>query len=98
MTTLTVTVPSWVNKEAAEDDFLRSLKGKALLKMEFYRSRMKPFQAKYDTTFSEFQQRVQTAAEENFAEWDDLIEWEAYQTAFTQWEERYQELEKWFRK
>ena len=98
MTTLTVKIPSWVKKEEAEDDFLRNLMGKALLKMEFYRSRMRSFQTKYHITFSEFQQRVQTAAEENFVEWDDLIEWEAYQTAFSQWEERYQELEKWFKK
>ncbi len=98
MTTLTVKIPSWVKKEEAQAAFLRNLMGKALLKMEFYRGRMQPFQTKYHTTFAEFQQRLNTATEENFAEWDDLIEWETYQTAFAKWEERYQELEKWFRK
>lgn len=98
MTTLTVKIPSWVKKEEAQEDFLRNLMGKALLKMEFYRSRMKPFELKYHISFPEFQQRVQTAKEENFAEWDDLIEWEAYQAAFAKWEERYEELEKWFKK
>ncbi|MBN2090454.1 hypothetical protein JW964_12645 [candidate division KSB1 bacterium] len=72
--------------------------GKALLKMEFYRSRIKPFEMKYQITFPEFQQRIQTASEEKFTEWDDFIEWEAYQIAFVKWQERYQELETWFKK
>jgi hypothetical protein len=98
MTTLTVKVPSWVKKEAAQEEFLSSLLGKALLKMEFYRSKMKPFETKYQLSFPEFQKRVESASKENFGEWDDLIEWEANYTAFLKWEERYKELEQWFEK
>lgn len=92
MTTLTVKVPSWVKKEEAREEFLRNLRGKALFKMEFYRSKMIPFEKKYGLSFIQFQEKVKSASEESFEEWDDLVEWEAYYTAFTEWESRYQEL------
>lgn len=98
MNSLTVKIPTWVNKDQAQEDFFRNLMGKALLKMEFYRSRMKPFEVKYQIAFTDFQKQVQNATVENFKAWDDLIEWEAYHAAFAQWKERYQELEKWFKK
>ncbi len=79
-------------------EFLKNLLGKALLKMEFYRSKMKPFETRYQLSFREFQRRIESASKENFAEWDDFIEWEANYTAFAKWEERYLELKQWFKK
>ena len=92
MTTLTVEAPSWIKEEEAREEFLRNLRGKALLKMEFYRSKATPFERKYGLSFSEFQKKVHAASEESFEEWDDLMEWEAYYTASIEWEGRYQEL------
>lgn len=92
MTTMTVQVPSWVKKEEAREEFLKNLRGKALLKMEFYRSKIMPFERKYGLSFTEFREKVHLASEENFEEWDDLMEWEAYHTAFREWESHYQEL------
>ncbi len=98
MTTLTVKVPSWLKKEQAQEEFIKSLMGKALLKMEFFRSKMKPFEIKYKLTFPDFQKRIEASSKENFEEWDDFIEWEANYTAFAKWEERYLELKQWFKK
>ena len=78
MRKVTVALPSWIGKEEAQEEVVRDLRARALLKMEFYRSKMKPFEAKYATTFFRFQRRVEKSLKEDFAAWDDLIEWEAY--------------------
>jgi len=36
------------------------------------------FERKYAQTWDEFSQAVQSAADEDFAQWDDYIEWKAY--------------------
>jgi len=91
MTELTIKVPSWIKEEEAEEEFLHTLMNKALLKMEFYSSKMKPFESKYGL-FNEFQDRVTSASNENFKQWDDLLEWQAFHIAFVEWEGRYREL------
>jgi hypothetical protein len=85
---VTVTLPSWIDKE----EVMRNLRAHALLKMEFYRSRMKPFEVKYATTLPRFRRRVEKSAEEDFAAWDDLMEWEAYYQAYQEWKKRHSEL------
>jgi hypothetical protein len=45
---------------------VRNLRAHTLLKMEFYRSKMRLFEAKYGTTFTRFQRRVTKSAQENF--------------------------------
>jgi hypothetical protein len=98
MTTVSVQVPNWIKKEEAQREFLKNLLGKALLKMEFYRSKLKPYESKYHLAFEDFQKKVHSAPKEDFAQWDDLVEWEAFDTAFKEWEERYQELNGWLEK
>jgi len=78
MRKVTVTLPAWIGKEEAQEEVVRDLRARALLKMEFYRSKMKPFEAKYATTFPRFQRRVEKSRKEDLTAWDDLIEWEAY--------------------
>ena len=78
MKKVTITLPSWIGQDEAQDMVVRDLRAYALLKLEFYRSKMKPFEAKYATTFLQFQRRVEKGVREDFAAWDDLIEWEAY--------------------
>ncbi len=58
MRKVTVTLPGWIGTEEAQEEVVRNLRAHALLKMEFYRSKMKLFEAKYGTTFTRFQRRV----------------------------------------
>jgi hypothetical protein len=95
MRKVTVALPTWIGKEEAQEEVVRDLRARALLKMEFYRSRMKPFEAKYATTFPRFQRRVGKSPKEDFAAWDDLIEWEAYYRGYQEWKKRHAELRQW---
>jgi hypothetical protein len=92
MRKITVTLPSWIGKEEAQEEVVRNLRAHALLKTEFYRSKMKPFEAKYATTFSRFQRRVAKSPREDFTAWDDLVEWEAYYRSYQEWKKRHAEL------
>jgi hypothetical protein len=56
---------------------------------------MNSFEAKHATTFSPFQQRVKKASREDCADWDDLIEWEAYYRGYQEWKKRYADLRQW---
>lgn len=95
MKKVSVALPSWIGEDEAQDIVVRDLRARALLKLEFYRSKMKLFEAKYATTFPRFQRRVEKAAQEDFAAWDDLIEWEAYYQSYQEWKKRHAELRQW---
>lgn len=95
MRKVTVVLPTWIAREEAQEEVVKDLRARALLKMEFYRSRMKPFEARYSTTFPQFQRLVEKGPEENFAAWDDLLEWEACYRGYQEWKKRYAELRKW---
>jgi hypothetical protein len=92
METLTLSIPSWVNKEEAENELLNNLKMKTQLKMEYYRSKMLPFEKKYNNSFEDFKYRYNSKTDESYEEWDDLIEWEASFTLFKEWEQRFMEF------
>ncbi len=98
MRKVTVALPTWIGKEAAQEEVVRDLRARTLLKMEFYRSKLKLFEAKYATTFARFQRRVERASQEDPAVWDDLIEWEAYQRGYQEWKRCHAELRQWSRK
>jgi hypothetical protein len=95
MKKVAITLPSWIGQDEAQAIVVRNLRAHALLKLEFYRSKMKPFEAKYATTFPRFQRRVEKASQEDFAAWDDLVEWEAYYRSYQEWKNRYAELQRW---
>jgi hypothetical protein len=95
MKKVTITLPSWIGQDEAQAIVVRDLCAHALLKLEFYRSKMKPFEAKYATTFPRYQRRVEKASQEDFAAWDDLVEWEAYYRSYQEWKNRYAELQRW---
>ena len=95
MRRVTVALPTWIGKEEAQQEVVRDLRARALLKTEYYRSKMKLFEAKYGATFARFQRRVEKATEEDPAAWDDLIEWEAYHRAHQEWKKRHAELRRW---
>jgi hypothetical protein len=95
MKKVTIALPSWIGQDEAQNMVVRDLRAQALLKLEFSRSKMKPFEAKYATTFPRFQRRVEKGTQEDFAAWDDLIEWAAYYRSYQEWKKRYTELEQW---
>ncbi len=95
MRKVTITLPSWIGQDEAQDMVVRDLRAHALLKLEFYRSKMKLFEAKYATTLPRFQRRVEKGNQEDFAAWDDLIEWEAYYRGYQEWKKRSTELRQW---
>jgi hypothetical protein len=95
MRKVTVALPTWIGKEEAQEEVVSDLRARALLKMEFYRSRAKPFEVKYGLTFSRFRRLVEKAAREDPAAWDDLVEWEAYHRGYVEWRRRHAELRRW---
>ena len=95
MRKVSVTLPTWIGQEEAQEEVLRDLRARTLLKMELYRSKMKLFEAKYETTFPRFQRRVEKHSNEDFDAWDDLIEWEAYYRGYQEWKKRRTELRQW---
>ncbi|MBS1514932.1 MAG: hypothetical protein JSS63_07860 [Bacteroidetes bacterium] len=40
------------------------------------------FSKKYNSTFEEFEKKIKTSKKENFEEWDDYIEWNAFQNSY----------------
>jgi len=95
MRKVTVALPAWIGKEEAQEEVVRDLRARALLKMEFYRSKMRAFEVKYATTFPRFQRRVEKSKKEDFTAWDALIEWEAYYRGYQEWKKRHAELRQW---
>ncbi|MFQ6056657.1 MAG: hypothetical protein ACE5J3_11825 [Methanosarcinales archaeon] len=55
---------------------------------------MKKFSDKYNTTFKEFEKKIENSIEENFEEWDDYIEWKAYAEALNYWKSVKEEVSK----
>jgi hypothetical protein len=92
---ISVGLPGWISKAEAQGEVIRDLRARALLKLEFYRSKMRPFEIKHATTFPRFQKKVEKSGREDFAAWDELTEWEAYYRAYQEWKKRHAELQKW---
>ena len=44
---------------------------------QVYQEKIQFFEKKYNSTFIEFEQKINNSANDNFGAWDDLIEWEA---------------------
>lgn len=47
---------------------------------------------RYCENFEVFKRKVDESADEVFGEWDDLMEWEAYELAYKEWKLKYEEL------
>jgi|LGVF01.1.fsa_nt_gb hypothetical protein len=57
----------------------------SLSKMNEYKSAMQEFETKYDTTFENFEQQLNSTEKEDFTKWDDYIEWKVYFKAYSYW-------------
>lgn len=87
------TLPKWVQEEQKDPRvFIEYATAKALLKMQEYRKRDEVYRSKYKMSFEDFEKIVLSAKEENFAMWDDYLEWKAFHSAYIMWEERYKSI------
>ena len=85
----TISVPPWLE----ENEVLTLLLSYATTKYKYFASRGRAFAAKYGCDYMTFKKRVEETGDESFAEWDDLIAWEALDTAAQEWKTRYEELQ-----
>ena len=92
MKKVTLHLPAQAAKAFSAKDIVEMLRDKALTKTEYFRSKNRFFEGKYNANFAEFKQKVAQSSEENFVEWDDLLLWEGYNLAFREWNDKYQEL------
>lgn len=84
-----IAAPDWLE----EKELLSLLLSHAATKYEYFASRARTFAAKYGCDYAAFKKHVEEAQEESFAEWDDLIAWEAFDAASREWKTRYEELQ-----
>lgn len=85
----TINAPDWLE----ENELLSLLLSHATTKYEYFASRARAFVAKYGCEFIVFKKRVEETDKESFAEWDDLIAWEAFEQASLEWQTRCEELQ-----
>ncbi|HMW06625.1 MAG TPA: hypothetical protein PK079_06285 [Leptospiraceae bacterium] len=64
----------------------------SLAKENYYREKIQIFQKKYNVTFEAFENKIETAEKESFEEWDDFIEWEAYEGFLSRLKERIHDI------
>jgi hypothetical protein len=89
---LKIKLPDDIVNAVSSSEIVSMLLDKALTKVEYYKSKCKEFEGKYNMDFSSFKKKVETAGEEEFAEWDDLIIWEGYELASHEWMKKYEAL------
>lgn len=51
------------------------------------------FRKRYGTDFISFEKRIHNTSEENFEEWDDYMEWKAYENSYHQLKKEKEDLE-----
>jgi accessory colonization factor AcfC len=78
--------------EVFEDEIKEYKRLKTISEMVLVREHIKLFEQKYRCSFQDFEKRVQQEAE-NFTQWDDYIEWKAYQKSFEGLKKKIGEIE-----
>lgn len=87
-------LPSDLIETISNKEIISLLLDKALSKAEYYQSKCKEFEEKYNMDFTSFKIKVESSEEEVFEEWDDLIVWEGYELAYKDWKRKYEELKR----
>ena len=85
-------LPKNIVESLAKNEIISLLLDKAFNKKEYYLTRCMEMEQKYGMGFSDFNKKVEENKKEIFEEWDDLMEWEAYDLAYNEWKEKYEEL------
>ena len=78
--------------EVFEDEIKEYKRLKIISEMVLVREHIRLFEQKYGCSFQDFEKRVQQEAE-NFTQWDDYIEWKAYQKSFEGLKKKIGEIE-----
>lgn len=89
---VTIKLPTDLVETFSNKEILSMMKGNALSKAEYYRSRCKEFEERYTMGLGSFRKKVEGGKEENFVEWDDLIVWEGFELGYKEWQKKYREL------
>ena len=87
-----VKLPQNVVESLAKNEIVSLLADKAFNKTEYYHTLCQEMEQKYNMAFIDFKKKVEESKEEVFEEWDDLMEWEAYHLAYTEWKGKHEEL------
>lgn len=85
----TVSVPQWLE----ENELIALLLSHSTTKYEYFSSRARVFAAKHGCDYLTFKKRLEESEDESFTEWDDLIAWEAFDSAAQEWKNRHEELQ-----
>ncbi len=85
-------LPQNVVRSLAKNEIVSLLLDKAFNKTEYYLTLSREMQQKYGMDFNHFKKKVEENKEEVFEEWDDFMEWEAYELAHKEWKTKYEEL------
>lgn len=91
---ITIKLPKLLADDISGSEIVGMVMDKAVTTAEYYRSRCKEFEQKYGTGFNAFRKKVESAKAENTAEWDDMLVWEGFELAFTEWKNKSRELRK----
>ena len=78
--------------EVFEDEIKEYKRLMTISEMVLVREHIKLYEQKYGCGFQEFEKRVKQEAE-NFAQWDDYIEWKAYQKSLEGLKKKISEIE-----
>jgi len=89
---ITLKLPQNIVESLAKNEIVSLLLDKAFNKTEYYLTLSGEMQQKYGMDFYHFKKKVEENKEEVFEEWDDLMEWEAYELAHKEWKTKYEEL------
>lgn len=90
-----IKLPVDIAISVSENEIINMLLFKSLNRTEYFNSKCRIFQEKYNLDFETFKKRVEESNQEVFYEWDDLILWEGYKMAFDEWNKKYKELSTW---
>ncbi len=89
---VSIRLPDKVAGTISDREIIDLLRDKALSKLEYYKSRCKQYEERYNMNLPSFKKKAEEGQGENFTEWDDLLLWEGYELAYREWEEKYEEL------
>ncbi len=84
-------IPPSVAADIKNVEIVGLLLDKALGKRDFYKSKIRVFEAKYRTDFVSFKKKSEKG-EESFEQWDDLLLWEGFSLAYDEWAKKYEDL------
>ena len=88
---VTIRIPPSIAADIGSNEIIKLLLDKALGKRDFYKTKIKIFEAKYGTNFATFKKKTEKR-EERFQEWDDLLLWEGFLIAYREWNRKYKDL------